>query len=337
MIKAQDITMDDQSEICIPLALAYMALRVSQSGGFPVFKELEAAIYQSDCNSTGAKLKELALSGMPDAILPFRRHSLDIAYASAVSSMGSHFRFTGLGHCVKAGFFEYGKEYVKYYDEASTHMMYREEILPWQATQDLISTLQGCSSSSVYCIVEDPCDRGYLSISGGWVAEILRMNNDPSRRTPPKEHLTLQARLLTQDTTQTQPYKSVGLGTFDFSYGSNDLVLKSVRPEQLMELQAAWINAQDKPWCLWLSLENDAVRLLFPLSDITEPGTKRACWLSPLGHLQTVLGGGRLVSAYLSRDEASALMKSFHWMCALDISDWIDLAHPLILQPETQP
>ena len=324
---------DDHMAVQLPTTLAYLAMRMLPEHQHNE-RVLMQSMFQRHLTGMAQVLHEQAHSGMPDAILPFRRDALDIAFAAAAAQTRGHYRFRGLGHCVDAGYFEISQDRLEYVDEVTRSVGYRSELLPWEATTDLIKTLDKISLKPVSVRVEDPQTRGFLSITGGWVDEMLRANQPENRRTRPREHISADIRLLVmQDGEEPELISRVRVGRFTFKYEPEGLLLKDIKPEQMMEMQAAWFKFQAREgYRLWLLIDNAHIRLLAPMPDLLEPGANSRAWLYPFIHIQQLLGGSEHMTMITTRQEMRDLMQRFNWMSAQDEVDWIRLAHTLIPQ-----
>lgn len=323
---------DDNQVVHLPMTLAYLAARMSPEHRQGDMQVLTRSILQRTPKGIGLILKEQAKGGMPEAILPFRRSDLDIAYAVAVAETRGQYRLRGLGHCVDAGYFEISIDSLEYVDEVTRSSGYRSELLPFEGTSELIKTLDKVSLKPVRLKVEELENRGFLSLSGGWVNEMLRINQPENRRTRPRDHISAEIRLLVaQGSDEPEVISKTKLGRFAFRFDTDRLVLKDIKPEQIMEMQAAWFKTQAMDDCrLWVVLENAHLRCLAPMPDVMEPGAESTAWLNPHIHIQQVLGGSESLMTLSTRREVRELMQRFNWMSVKDEADWIRLAQPLV-------
>ena len=273
-----------------------------------------------------------ALSGMPDAVVPFYRPTIDILYTAACVSRVGRVRVAGLGNAVEAGFFEVSETDTRYIDCVKPHPNTMYEVLrpghvpalcqrlaSWQqrpqvqvgdlATGELLRLVPSTSEFKSLSTMPPANPRlHHLGVKS--VLSILRVEQgETNSHLPPPIH--------TQTLCQVEAA---------FEREDNTLVLRNTRPEVVMEMHAAWLNEED-PSKLWLHVRRNGEQFLAPLPDLMTTGSTSQGWWTPTRDLYEALGAGPDPDAvHITRRAATRLMQRFPWFGLLKPNEWATCA-----------
>jgi hypothetical protein len=292
-------------QVLFDAAVLYMLCRL---GGWPGLSAAaievgRQALLGAKLDEQASKFFELAASGMPDAVVPFRRDELDVACAALMSQIITPCELGSDGMLVNAGFFKLRSHEVTYVDEAQEGLSQDTRLMDPSRIHSLLHQLRTRSTRPARYWVPgvDPAVHGdhaenheVLRVVGPWVAPSL------ASVTAPKVTL----RILRPE----NPSRgALPLCEVECVQRQSDLVLPRLRPEWLMELQAAALDGA------WLEMEHSTFRCRGPLPDLLEPGDGRDIWWHPVGPLREAMGTLPLASVQLDVSTASCIVKHVPW------------------------
>ncbi len=275
-----------------------------------------------------------ALSGMPQAIVPFKRDPLDIFLAAGLMKEASRAGLRGQGNAVDAGYFSCATGEAQYVDTVSRIHCFHAELVDPDATQALVQSLQAWGTAPVV-EVGDPAEGVLMRLHPGTsglpnmgieppasarLAERLPHANISLLRVgvhPSQAHYAADPRVVDPQVTR------VAYGQAVFEREANSLVLREAPPEFLMELHAAALAAQDEGVPLWLSIERGRNEFMSPLPDLMEAGAHSVGWWAPISDIITAIGGAHGTAMRVPRWALLRLMQRFHWAWACGREEWV--------------
>ena len=296
-----------------------------------------AALMATSLGSVAEKLRAMADSGMRAAVVPFKRPMLDVGFAALAAHAGQDFELASFGTQVDAGYFQVRRDDVRYIDTVEDTLLARTRLLePW-GVQGLHRMLSGPPVAATrYRVPEDEPDRAaigaaeggsdpvedaadvtaplpgeVLRVAGPWVARCLAP-------TPTQTVFGAQAQLLVPDGRTGS--RVVSLGELPLYRHGEDLVLQNLRPERLMELQAAALDGA------WLLMSYRAFQCLGPLPDLLQPGDARDVWWHPVAVLEEALGARSRIPVDLDAEVAQSLLARVPWAWVHSPRDMFRLA-----------
>lgn len=282
-------------------ATLYILSRLRRWPGLEIddIKAAERALMAGPVNTAGQHLRDLASTGMPDAIVPFKRSAIDIAYASQLAPLRVPSEFGGDDRLVDTGYFVIRISDAYYVDEVQDTGLHDTRLLdPARVTQFL---------ETVWTMPRRPCRywvSGEHSGPDKTQSEVLRVLGPwvgPSIRYGTSFKVTL--RLL-----RPQSPESVAIiGSADLRLHQSDLVLEQLKPELLMELQAAALSGT------WLQMEHSQFSCFGPLPDLFEPGDGRDIWWHPREMLKDAFGVAPETHVSLDLHTARRIIKHVPW------------------------
>ncbi len=312
-----------RTHVPLPATVAYTILLMGESTGLSaeVLGALRQAMEGAQVNALGERLRQMAASGMPEAIVPFRRDPLDVAFASLMVGELYGFRFSGDDMHVEAGHFAVTRSDVTYIDAVGVGSVPgagpNEELLERQRVANFLQNLQ--PDDTVELSVPKPGQGDHLMHFSGprvmaWglergSAEATLLRAAPSRGLDTERAHITQSRL----------------GKLGFVGKNGCLLLDEPRVERLMELQAASVD-QSAGYSSWLMLEHNDFRFLGPLPDLTEPGASLSGWWCPDLHIYQRLHAHPNISVLLSFEHAVAVLSHVPWSAINDPVQWLEVA-----------
>ena len=288
--------------VAFDMAVLYLLCRL---GSWPGVKaaDLEAArkaLLNAPLQGGPAKLAEMAASGMPQAVVPFERDPLDVACAAHMAEICKLCELAGEGLHVDAGYFSLRGNEVSYVDDVSEYHSTNTRLLDPPALQVLLHQLRTRPSRPArYWVSGEDDGPGappgeVLRVIGSWVAPCVIPLQAPK--------VTL--RLLNPR----HPSRgAVTLCDVECTPHRSDLVLNRMRPEWLMELQAAALDGA------WLQMEHTRFSCIGPLPDLLEPGDGRDIWWHPAGAFQEGMGALPLATVQLDTTIAQRIVQHVPW------------------------
>ena len=312
-----------RTHVPLPATVAYTLLLMGESTGLSaeVLGALRQALLGAQVNSLGERLRQMAASGMPEAIVPFTRDPLDVAFASLMAGEVYGFRFPGDGMHVEAGYFAVTRNDVSYIDEVG------EGRVAGAGPDDELLDRQ-----RVAAILEDhqPGDTVELSVPQAGQGDHLMHFLGPRVMASGLERCSAEATLLRAAPSRGLDMERAHitqsrLGKLGFVGKNGCLLLDEPRVERLMELQAASVDQSALSSC-WLMLEHKDFRFLGPLPDLTEPGATLAGWWCPDQRLGERLKATPGPSVMLGFEHAVAVLSHVPWAAINDPILWLEVA-----------
>ncbi|NBQ92253.1 MAG: hypothetical protein EBT96_12935 [Betaproteobacteria bacterium] len=316
-------------EVLAPVA--YAAFHLAQDDPM-VSAELHRAFERAARKRCRGDFVSQALSGMPDAVLPFYRPTIDILYTAACASRVGRVRLAGLGNAVEAGFFEVSETECRYNDCVKPYPSTMYEVLRPGHVPALCQRLTSWQQ------------RPQVQVGDLALGELLRLtpgtNGFKSLSTMPPANPRLQQlgvksvlSILRVEQGETQSHlpppmrvERLCQGEAQFEREENTLVLRNPRPELVMEMHAAWINEED-PSELWLHVRRHGEQFLAPLPDLMTTGSASQGWWTPTRDLYEALGAGPDPDAvHITRRAATRLMQRFPWFGVSKPNEWATCA-----------
>ncbi len=313
-----------RAHVPLPATVAYTILLMGESTGLSaeVLGALRQALLGAQVNALGERLRKMAASGMPEAIVPFHRDPIDVAFASLMAGELYQFRFQGDGVHVEAGYFEVSRTDMRYMDvvgDANSLLGTRTAVDKFILDRRSVSHMFKDHEPSDGFHLEAPQDGDHLMhFTGprlmGWRHGKLEVQATLLQAGPSRGRDTERAHI-----TQNR------MGQLSFHGNESCLLLDEPRVERLMELQAASVE-RSKGWGSWLMLEHSTFRFLGPLPDLTEPGAKQAGWWCPDSHFCSRMEATSGPSVMLSFEHAVAVLSHVPWAAINDPVQWLEVA-----------
>jgi hypothetical protein len=285
-------------------------------------------------DSDRGDLARQALSGMPQAIVPFKRDPLDIFLAAGLMKDASRAGLRGQGNAVDAGYFSCAMGEVQYVDTVSRIHRFHAELVDPDATQALVRSLQAWGTRPVV-EVGDPAEGVLMRLHPG-TSGLPRMDIEPPASARLAERpLQAHINLLRVGVHPSEPHhmadprvvdpqvNRVAYGQAVFERDANSLVLREAPPEFLMEMHAAALAAQEEGVPLWLSIERGRNEFMSPLPDLMQPGAQSEGWWAPISDIITALGGAHGTAMRVPRWALLRLMQRFQWAWACGREEWV--------------
>lgn len=325
-----------QQTVEISLMAVYLALAVGSPEGLEpdpgLEQALDAALERRGLNGGGMRLLSAAMSGMPQAILPFRRERRDILLAAGLVRDVSRAGFRGDGHGVDAGYFVCMGESLHYVDTVERVHHYSAELVELEATRSLVASLRAWREPPTV-EVGDPAQGELLRLRAQ--TELRSLRQEPPAqprlaRQPVRSNLSLLR--VAKPAARLRPHAEapavtcVASGVVLFERDDHSLLLREAPPELLMEMHAAGLAAQEDGAGLWLHLQREDHAFLAPLPDLMQPGARSSGWWAPLRDITSALGGSLLTTVALPRGVAMRLMRHRPWAWMAERDEWVRCA-----------
>ena len=294
-----------RTQVLFDAGVLYLLCRL---GGWPGLSaaDIEAgrqALMVAKLDEQASKLFEMATSGMPDAVVPFQRDTLDVACAALMSQIITPCELVSDGMLVNTGFFKLRTNGVTYVDEVQDSLSQDARLMDRDGIGEMLLQLRTLPTRAARYWVPgvDAAVHGdhaenheVLRVIGAWVAPSLSSVTAPE--------VTLH--ILRPD--------NPGRGAIRLCEAAcvqrqSDLVLQRLRPEWLMELQAAALDGA------WLEMEHTTFRCRGPLPDLLEPGDGRDIWWHPVGPLRGAMGALPLATVGLDVSTARRIVQHVPW------------------------
>lgn len=288
--------------VAFDAAVLYLLCRLGSWTGLSP-EDLQAArqaLLNAKLDKTATQLKALAASGMPEAVVPFQRDELDVACAAILADIFSPCELGGDDLMVDAGYFSVRHREVHYVDEVHERRMSDTRLLHPPAVDALLHKLRTWPSRPVRYWV--PGDDEGANAKGSEVLRVIGTLVAPTLAQVQNPKVTL--RLLRPEAPQRG---TTTLCEVECVLQQSDLVLRNLRTEWLMELQAAALDGA------WLQMEHARFNCLGPLPDLLEPGDGRDIWWHPEGLFQQALGVLPLASVWLDPATARRIVQRVPW------------------------
>ena len=323
---------DPSTLVTFDLASLYLAGRLLEHRGTTATglrpetcEAVRRALQAAPLGDGGAELLAAAGSGMPGALLPFRRCEWDILYAAHVTdsldTSDGTLDFEGEGMRVDAGFFALARGSYRYLDTADPTRRTDKRLLPFAGVEAMLAALRADGMQHTRI---EPCgEQGEaLRIVGPWPARWFAARGGLGYRTLLSLRLVQPGVLPAGAAGLATPrmVTSAPIGETLCVLEDNALVLPKLSPELLMELQAAAYSGA------WLLIQEARYfRFLAPLPDLLEPGAASHGWFHPSWLIGQALGLMPVHRVDVPRLLARELLAHFPWCWSYESADFIDL------------
>lgn len=311
---------------------AYLGAVVGEQEDPLLTKTLTVAIESKGQERDRPGFLRQALSGMPQAITPFKRKRLDIFLAAGLMQDTSRAGFRGDGNWIDAGYFTCTASEVHYVDTVNRVHNFQTELVNPLATAKLVRTLRSWAERPMVQ-VGDPANGEVFRLTAGTTGlknlkidppANPRLANQPWRSTV--SLLRLSDNDLISRVSSTPSVARVAMGQALFEREDQSLVLREVQPEFLMELHAAFLMSAEEGTSLWLHVEHYGNEFLAILPDLMEPGSTSRGWWAPIRDVSMSLGGSHGTRVTVPRWAALRLMKRNPWMWLGERDEWVRCA-----------
>lgn len=263
-----------------------------------------------------------ARSGMPSAVLPFRRDPLDILVAAWVlpATPSSGLRFFGEDAIVDLGFFRFERGDAFYVSDTVTRHdedLRMPELLAPGALAELVTTLS--------LVARERC-RVFVDLDSpslvGFQHDLIRHPSEARKcpgyqlrnpRSPVKIHL------LRSTVSSGVTVRTLGPGEI-LPSPAGAFHLNLIAPENMIEFHGAAAAGQ------WFLVEHAMFQLLAPLPDISKDDDEQPVWVDFGGVFQKRIGIPRGVELPVDRTIALSLMERFPFCASPDRAAWYRLA-----------
>ncbi len=281
------------------------------------FQILNGALVQAVNTSSGRRLAEQALSGMPASLIPFVRDEVEIYAACAARQNDwrcNRLRFYSDASSIRAGFFEINDgDSGKYFDrlavEKDSERKKPRELFPRDRQQELVRTLIAIDQAPTAVVVPVHLDSLLDFESNALETCVQDPTNFHVKIALLRGEESGKAGVLKRELTSAVLKRRAA--------GVYSLVLK---PEHAMEIHAAAIAGH------WLLIDSGEVRLLAPLPDFDTIGARAEAWLHPCRFFSDASGLEQAPKVSISRKMAEALIRRHRWCCAVDAVHWFSAA-----------
>ena len=324
---------NQEPQLSLDGSVLYALVRL---GGWPGLddEDLRAAreaLLEASVSELPARMRELAATGMPESIVPFRRDPLDVAFAAVLADVIVPAEFATDGSRVDAAFFRFGSQEVTYVDEVRPGRVPEPRLVDPPAVQCALNVLRSLPPEPMRYEVPDS-DPGadidgqegadtpttsdeVLRLQGAWAAPCLL--DDPAP--------TVKLWLMRPGTRSRPPAL---LGEASCELRGDSLVLRRLKPEWLMELQAASLSGS------WLQLTSRHFSCFGPLPDLLEPGSSRPVRFHVGGVLERGFGAMSAASVALDARTALRIVRHVPWAWMHEPAEFAAAAHFLEGEPE---
>jgi hypothetical protein len=269
-----------------------------------------------------------ASSGMPQAIVPFRRPGLDSCLAACFMLESRRACFRGLGNALDAGYFLRSEKGLEYIDSVVDTHVAATEVLDPVLTQELHRIFaQWIDHPSVE--VADPAGGAFLRLHPAIEALASLRAERPARLAD--KPIQAQVSLLRVQS-PVEPFQP-GLSTppavlrlaaakLPVEREGGSLLLRQAPANFLMQAHAASLSHEDPCPHLFLHIELPGSLLLAPLPRLMQAGDCVRAWWAPLRDIAIALGGPESLTTHVRRSTAMAMMSATPWMWCLDAAEW---------------
>jgi hypothetical protein len=273
-------------------------------------------------------LIDKASSGMPQAIVPFRRPGLDSCLAACFMLESRRACFRGLGNALDAGYFLRSEKGLEYIDSVVDTHVAATEVLDPVLTQELHRIFaHWVDHPSVE--VADPAGGAFLRLHPGIEALASLRAERPARLAD--KPIQAQFSLLRVQS-PVEPFQP-GLSTppavlrlaaakLPVEREGGSLLLRQAPANFLMQAHAASLSHEDPCPHLFLHIELPGSLLLAPLPRLMQAGDCVRAWWAPLRDIAIALGGPESLTTHVRRSTAMAMMAATPWMWCLDAAEW---------------
>ena len=263
-----------------------------------------------------------ARSGMPNAVLPFRRDPLDILVAAWAlpATPASGLRFFGEDAIVDLGFFRFQDGDAFYVSDTLTRHetdLKTPELLAPAALAELVAMLSSVARENcrVFVDLDSPTLVGFQHDLIRHPSEARKCPGYQLRnpRSPVKIHL------LRSTASGGVTVRNLGPGEI-LPSPAGAFHLNLIAPENMIEFHGAAAAGQ------WFLVEHSMFQLLAPLPDISKDDDEQPVWADFGGVFQKRIGIPRAVELPIDRTIALSLMDRFPFCASPDRAAWYRLA-----------
>ena len=325
----------EEEKVDVSLLAIYLGLHMGGTAVDSYRGELEGALIRAGQRADRLGLIRQAMSGMPQAIVPFHRRTPDIHLAASLMDDLGRACFRTDGSAVDAGFFIWVGDEVRYVDDIGDSASRVPEVLDPFGTRSLLRDL-ALWTSQPRVEVLDSAEGDLLRLIPGTDRFACHKVTPPARKELADKSQRATVSLLKVgpkpqlDGAPSAPQVSrVALGQVTLVRDSDSLLMRQIAPEFLMEMHAASLARPSPGHALFLHVDLIDSQFLSPLPDLMQPGASAQGWWAPLRDVSNGLGGSWRTDAPLPRSTAMALMQSAHWMWSNDLSEWAQWAWSL--------
>jgi hypothetical protein len=319
----------EQELVDISLLAIYLSLHVNRPAVHSLRGNLEMALIRAGQRNDRLGLIGLALSGMPQAIVPFSRRIPDIHLAASLMDNLGRACFRTDGSAVDAGYFVWIAEELRYVDVSGESATRVPEVLDPFRVRALLQDLSRWTDRPCAEVLD--CTQG----------DLLRLTPGTDRfaclkvTPPPRKQAANKPQPATVSLLKVAPDPEVGnippvpkvsrvaRGQVMLVGQSQSLLMRQVAPGFLMELHAAALARRGPEHTLFLHVGLLDSQFLCPLPDLMQPGAGAQGWWAPLRDISDGLGGACRLTAPLPRSTAIALMQNAPWMWSDDLVEWV--------------
>lgn len=295
----------------VPSLLLWSAAKLARaSGNTDVVTVVQTLFSERSSHADAQLFIQSALSGMPEAIVPFSRDSVDI-YSTALHVKnirdGEWVFFDQISQ-IEAGYFKLTKREVAYVD-AVQPLVDAIELFPVDQIAQTLEVLAGLDAQPVSLTMRED-DRSDLQLHTSF-AKLLSMDYRA-------DEVVLYAFDFDKVRKHSRKIESCNLGKFLTKGSPEGFTIKIKQAEQLLELHAASLQGY------WLLIEGSGYRFICPLPDFTLDNQAKAGWLYPSNLLRLLAPKAAPVFT-IDLGVARALFGNHRWFGCNDVAQWLEV------------
>ena len=290
--------------------LFWSAAKLAQArGNTDVVTAVQTLFSERSSHSDAQLFIQSALSGMPEAIVPFMRDSIDI-YATALHVKnirdGEWIFFDQISQ-IEAGYFKLTKRDVAYID-AVQPLVDVVELFPVAQVAQTLEVIAGLDAQPVLLTMRaDDCSDLQLHTS---FAKLLSKDYRA-------DEVVLYAFDFDKVRKHSRKIESCNLGKFVMKGSPEGFTIKIKQAEKLLELHAASLQGY------WILIEGSGYQFICPLPDFTLDNEAKAGWLYPSNLLRLLAPKADPVFT-IDLDAARALFGNHRWFGCDDVAQWLE-------------
>jgi hypothetical protein len=319
----------EQELVDLSLLAVYLGLHMGGAAVDPCKGELHSALIRAGQRDDRLGLIGQALSGMPQAIVPFSRRMPDIHLAASLMDELGRACFRTEGSAVDAGYFVRVGSELRYADALGDEPTRLPEVLDPFRTRALLHELfRWTDRPSVEVL--DATQGDLLRLRPGTERFVSLKVTPPARRELADKPLRANVSLLkvvpkssSGKATLAPQVSRVALGLVTLVRDSQSLLMRHIAPEFLMEMHAAALATHSPERTLFLHVDLLDSQFLSPLPDLMHTGAITQGWWAPLRDISDGLGGSWRMTTRLPRSTAIALLQNAPWMWSDDLGEWV--------------
>jgi hypothetical protein len=297
-------------QIEVPSLLLWSAAKLAQARGNTDVVTAVVTLFSERSSHSDAQLFiQSALSGMPEAIVPFMRDSVDI-YATALHVKnirdGEWIFFDQISQ-IEAGYFKLTKRDVAYID-AVQPLGDVVELFPVAQVAQTLEVLAGLDAQPVLLTMRED-DRSDLQLH----TSFTKLLSTDYRA----DEVVLYAFDFDKVRKHSRKIESCNLGKFVMKGSPEGFTIKIKQAEKLLELHAASLQGY------WILIEGSGYQFICPLPDFTLDNEAKAGWLYPSNLLRLLAPKADPVFT-IDLDAAKALFGNHRWFGRDDVAQWLE-------------